>query len=297
MRSRCKQPVAGRRVVITGAARGVGEAAARNLAAAGARLALIDIDSERIEPLADELGAIAAVCDVADEERTRASVEHLAARLGGLDVVVANAGINVTATADAIAPSDFRRVVEVDLFGVWHTLRPAIPHVTQSGGYLLVVSSLGALLHLPTFGAYSAAKAGTHALANVLRLELRARGVAVGCAYFGIADTELLRDVRSEHSRARMHVDHWLPVGRPIAARDAGQAVLAAIESRARWLVLPQSRYPLVAISSSAQLLLEQIRPAARERRIAAARAEPGTLRPTFPARRGGRLLSERQRY
>ncbi|MGO9763770.1 MAG: SDR family NAD(P)-dependent oxidoreductase [Solirubrobacteraceae bacterium] len=284
--------------MITGAARGIGEAAARSLAAAGARLALIDIDSERIERLADELGAIAAVCDVADEERTRASVEHFAARLGGLDIVVANAGINVTATADAIAPSDFRRVVEVDLFGVWHTLRPAIPHVTQSGGYLLVVSSLGALLHLPTFGAYGAAKAGTHALANVLRVELRARGVAVGCAYFGIVDTEMLSDVRSQRSRAQLHLDHWLPVGRPITARDAGQAVLTAIESRARWLVLPQSCYPLVAISSGAQLLLEQIQPAVRERRIAAARAHPGTVRQAPHAGRGGRVsLSERQRH
>jgi NAD(P)-dependent dehydrogenase (short-subunit alcohol dehydrogenase family) len=249
----------GHRVLVTGAANGIGEATARQLHAVGARLALLDLDDERLDRLADELGALPLVCDVADECQTRRAVDAAARHLGGLDTVVANAGIHIAATTDVITPEDFRRVIEVDLLGVWHTLRPAISHVAVSRGYLLSVSSLAATLHLPTLGSYSAAKAGVHALADVMRLELRGLGIAVGCAYFGVVDTALTRQARRRGPKIPAHSYVRTAILRPITAERAARGVLDAIRHRARWIVRPRYILPLIALPSSPQLLLDGI--------------------------------------
>ncbi|HEY3827832.1 MAG TPA: SDR family NAD(P)-dependent oxidoreductase [Solirubrobacteraceae bacterium] len=249
--------MAGRRILITGAARGIGEATARRLSSAGAHLALLDLERPGVEMLARELNGLPLHCDVVDEHQTRVAVDTAAERLGGLDVVIANAGIHVHARTDVIASADFRRVLEVDLLGVWHTLRPSIPYVAQTGGYMLSVASLAATLHLPMLGAYSAAKAGIHALANVMRLELRSHGIAVGCAYFGRVDTDLLRETSTDSPPTWRSLSRWAP---KITAERAARGITDAVARRARWVVLPTCLYPLIALPSTFQLALEPLR-------------------------------------
>jgi NAD(P)-dependent dehydrogenase (short-subunit alcohol dehydrogenase family) len=272
--------LAGRRILITGAARGIGEATARRLHASGARLALLDLERDRLERVARELDSVSLACDVASERETRAAVDSAASQLGGIDAVVANAGISVVATTDTIAPADFRRMIEVNLIGVWYTLRSAIPYVTDSGGYLLSISSLAATMHLPTLGGYSAAKAGVHALADVMRLELRGCGVAVGCGYFGLVETDLSREARAHRAGIADRGGAQSTIARPISVEQAARGVVDAIERRARWIVRPRHLFPLIALPSGFQLLLESFRPHAREQQIACTRAAPGSVRP-----------------
>ena len=165
----------GRRVLITGAARGIGAALARRLQAG----------------VAESVEAPWWLCDVADREQVQEVVGAAVEALGGLDVVVANAGIAAQTPLLGGDPDLFRRVVTVNLLGTYNTIRAAGPHVSHPGGYALVVSSMGAAVHLPLMGAYSASKAGVEAMGNTLRQELRPSGAKVGVAYFAELDTDM----------------------------------------------------------------------------------------------------------
>lgn len=177
--------VHGKVVLITGAARGIGAGLARDLAARGAKVALVGL-----EP--DELAAVAADCgpqagawhaDVTSWADLDQAVAGVVERFGGIDVVVANAGIGATGLTRSIDPMAFERVIEVNLLGVWRTVRVTLPHLIERRGYAMLVSSLAAIVHIPGNAAYSAAKAGVEAFANSLRAEVRHLGVDVGVVH------------------------------------------------------------------------------------------------------------------
>lgn len=171
-------------VLITGAARGIGAATARDLAARGARLALVGLEPGLLATLAAELGPwhVWAEADVTDSAALHCAVAKAVAALGGLDVVVAGAGIASFGTVRTIDPDAFARTVEVNLTGVFRTAAATLPHLVDSAGYLLVVSSLAALFPTAGFSAYGASKAGVEAFADSLRIEVAPLGVSVGCA-------------------------------------------------------------------------------------------------------------------
>ncbi|MHB8452112.1 MAG: SDR family NAD(P)-dependent oxidoreductase, partial [Mycobacteriales bacterium] len=121
--------------------------------------------------------------DVTDRTALTAAVDSAAGRLGGLDVVVANAGVQAFGSVAGLDPEVFERVVAVNLLGSYHTLRAGIPHVRERRGYLLAVSSMAMAVHSPLQAHYNASKAGLAALADSLRLELAPDGVAVGVAH------------------------------------------------------------------------------------------------------------------
>jgi NAD(P)-dependent dehydrogenase (short-subunit alcohol dehydrogenase family) len=181
----------GRRVLITGAARGIGAALAGRLHERGARVALAGLEPELLAGVAESVEAPWWLCDVADREQVQEVVGAAVEALGGLDVVVANAGIAAQTPLLGGDPDLFRRVVTVNLLGTYNTIRAAGPHVSHPGGYALVVSSMGAAVHLPLMGAYSASKAGVEAMGNTLRQELRPSGAKVGVAYFAELDTDM----------------------------------------------------------------------------------------------------------
>jgi NAD(P)-dependent dehydrogenase (short-subunit alcohol dehydrogenase family) len=162
---------------------------ARDLAGRGAKLALVGL-----EP--DELAKVAADCgsDGSDQvgwweaDVTRwADLENAVAaaveKFGRIDVVLANAGIAATGFTRSIDRKAFERVIEVDLLGVWRTVRVTLPHLIESKGYALLVSSAAAIVHIPGNAAYSAAKAGVEAFGNSLRAEVRHLGVDIGVAH------------------------------------------------------------------------------------------------------------------
>lgn len=190
-RTRSTPSLAGRRVFITGAARGIGAALAARLHERGARVALAGLEPELLEATAAPLGAPWWRCDVTDRAEVEAAVDAAAGALGGLDVVVANAGIAAQLPIVGGDPAIFERIVAVNLLGAYYTLRAGGEHVGHPNGYAVAVSSVGAAVNLPLMGAYSASKAGVEALGNTLRAELAPTGARVGVAYFAELDTDM----------------------------------------------------------------------------------------------------------
>lgn len=229
-------------VLITGAANGIGAETARQLVAAGAKVALLDRDGESLTRLAGELGDAAAafVADVTDAESIDAAVGSAVAHFGGIDTVVANAGIaGPVATACSVDPREFEQVVEVNLLGVFRTVRAALPYVIERRGYVLLVSSIMALIPSPTAAGYAATKAGVEAFGRALRVELAGQGVRVGIAYFGLIDTGMVRDIVSTSGFGA--VLSSLPgfFGNPAPVAHAGSVMVGGIARRANRVFAP----------------------------------------------------------
>ena len=231
----------GQSVLITGAARGIGAESARRLAARGARLALVGLEPGELERVASQCGgqSFASEADVTDREAIGKAVDEAAERLGGIDCVVANAGVAAAGYVRHMDPEAFERVIEVNLLGAWRTVRAALPHVIDRRGYVLVVSSLAAAMHGPGMAPYAASKAGVEAFANSLRLEVRHLGVDVGVGYFLWVATDMV-------AGADAHPAMWgfrdkLPgpfkTTHPVA--KVGDAVVDGIENRRRWVTVP----------------------------------------------------------
>ncbi|SOD70453.1 short-subunit dehydrogenase [Jatrophihabitans sp. GAS493] len=182
----------GRRVLITGAARGIGAALAQRLHARGAQVALVGLETECLDRVAKACSdAPHRECDVTDAAQLRTAVSAMAAELGGLDVVVANAGV---ASALPLIGGDretFERTIAVNLLGTYYTIDAAGEYIDHTAGYALLTASVAAAVQLPLMGAYSASKAAVEALGTTLRMELRPSGARVGIAYFGELDTEM----------------------------------------------------------------------------------------------------------
>jgi NAD(P)-dependent dehydrogenase (short-subunit alcohol dehydrogenase family) len=193
--ARERYDVAGRTVFVTGAARGIGAAAAERLHARGANVALVGLEPERLEQLAAKLGGRAAFfeADVTDLDSIEAAVAGTVERFGGIDVAIANAGLSFTGSIAAGPPEQFERTIDVNLMGVWRTDRAVLAEITRRRGYLLNIASLSAIAHAPLMGAYTTAKSGVEALSDALRMESAPTGARVGCAYFGFIDTDLVR--------------------------------------------------------------------------------------------------------
>ena len=187
------RPLAGKRVLITGAARGIGAATAHRLSERGARVVVAGIERDVLEQVARDCGGIAVPCDVRHRAEVEAAVSAAVEHLGGLDIVIANAGVAAQLPIDGGDPEIFERTIDVNLLGTYYTLRAAAPHISHPGGYALAIASLAAAVHVPLLGAYSASKAGVEALGNSLRVELAGTGARVGVAYFGELETDMTR--------------------------------------------------------------------------------------------------------
>ena len=233
----------GKRVLITGPARGIGAGLALELSRHGARLALVGLEPGGLAAVAERCGegTFVAECDVSDNAQIAAAIDAAAQSLGGLDVVVANAGI---AAGGPMRDQDLRsweRVIEINLLGVMYTDRAAIPHLERSRGYLLNVASAAAVVHGGGMTAYCAAKAGVEAMSNCLRIELAPLGVDVGVAYFMFLDTDMVRDAEREMplmNRVRERMPRAL--GRTYPLAPAIDQLIAGIAERRRRVAFPK---------------------------------------------------------
>ena len=246
--------ITGKVVLITGAARGIGEETARQAAAKGARVALLGLEPERLERIAGELEGRAgrrgdgkpqhtwAHCDVTDQPSLDAAVAHTVAELGGIDVVIANAGIANHGTV-AESPADVvARVMEVNLIGVSRTVSATVAEVSKRRGYYLLVSSLAAFTALPGMAAYCGSKAGVENYGNALRFELAHRGVGVGTAHMGWIDTDLVRDVKADSSTFEDTLKRLPPpLGSIASVEECGRGFLEGIAKRKRRIFVPKS--------------------------------------------------------
>lgn len=188
-------------VLITGGARGIGAATARAIAAQGGKLILTDVDQQPLDELAAELGAdtvLTVLADVTDLAAMENAVAAGVAKFGALDVVVANAGIASYGSVLGVDPATFKRLIDININGVFHTVRAGLPPLIESKGYILVVSSLAAFAAAPGLAAYNASKAGVEHFANALRLEVHHQGVDVGVAHMSWIDTPLVQDAKRD---------------------------------------------------------------------------------------------------
>lgn len=192
----------GKVVLITGGARGVGAEVARRMRRRGAKLLLTDLDAAALAALTTELGGdehvVSVVADVCDLASMQAAVARGVERFGGLDIAVANAGIASYGSVMAVDPAVFQKVLDVNVVGVFHTVRAALPAIIERRGYVLVVSSLAAYTASPGLAAYHASKAGAEYFANTLRLEVAHLGVDVGSAHMAWIDTPLVQEAKAD---------------------------------------------------------------------------------------------------
>jgi len=232
----------GQVVLITGGARGIGAETARKLVRKGAKVVLVDLDRGPLAALEAELGASATSIagDVRSLEQMEAAVAHGVATFGGLDAVVANAGIASYGSVLAVDPATFRRVIDVNLTGVFHTVRAALPALIERKGYVLVVSSLAAYAASPGLVAYHASKAGAEHFANALRPEVGYLGVKVGSAHMGWIDTPLVQDAKSDlKAFGKMLESLPGPLGKTVSVERCADAFVAGIAKRRTRVSVP----------------------------------------------------------
>lgn len=262
----------GRRVLITGAARGIGAGLADLLTAHGARVALAGLEPELLAEVAQRNHAPWRECDVSDPDAVDRAVEELVTELGGLDVVVANAGIAKQLPIIGGQPDVMEAHLRVNTLGVFYTLRAAGPHITHPGGYALATASLAAAVHLPLLGAYSASKAAVEAIGNTFRQEIKPTGAKVGVAYYSELATDMTSrgfdTVAGKKLTGGGTVSGVAPVEAGLRALERG------IAKRSRRVAAPGWVPPVVPLRHVAQRVIELKPMPELEESLAIARTE-----------------------
>ena len=212
----------GIRVLVTGGASGIGLAAARLLAARGADVACLDID----RPPAPLYGVTG---DVTDDAAVRAGVAQAVDRLGGLDVLVNNAGIGAQGTVEDNDDDEWRRVFDVNVFGMVRTARAALPHLRRSAHAAIVnTCSIAATAGLPNRALYSATKGAVLSLTLAMAADNIADGIRVTCVNPGTADTPWigrLLAAAGDPAAERAALAARQPMGRLVSAAEVAAAI------------------------------------------------------------------------
>ena len=233
----------GRRAVVTGAAQGIGRAIASRLLRSGAAVALWDCDADALSRTAEELaeeGRVASVVvDVTEYPEVERAVRETNAALGGIDILVPNAGIAGPTMPLWEYPLDaWRKVIDIDLTGVFHTLRAVVPQlVEQNYGRICTTASIAGKEGNPNAAAYSAAKAGVIALTKSLGKELASHDISVACITPAAARTRIFDQMSPEH------VDYMLskiPRGRFVELEE--------IAAMVAWIVSEENSFTTGAV-------------------------------------------------
>jgi 3alpha(or 20beta)-hydroxysteroid dehydrogenase len=212
--------LAGKVALITGAARGQGEAAVRAFVGEGARVMIADIDDAGGEQLSAELGdaVVYQHLDVSDEDDWAAAVKQVGETFGRLDVLVNNAGILFFAELAHTALADYERVIRVNQIGTFLGMRSVVEPLSAAGGGSIVnVSSVEGLAAMPYLVAYTASKFAIRGMTKVAALELGARGIRVNSVHPGMIDTKMVSDAVGGHD-----VD-LSPAGKKVALGRVGR--------------------------------------------------------------------------
>ena len=191
----------GKKAVVTGGAQGIGKAIVERMLASGAQVTIWDAERGLAEQTAEALGCAAIEVDVADWDRVSSATHRTVAEMGGIDILCANAGIaGANATVIDTDPAEWRRVVDIDLNGVFYCCKAVAPHMVEAGyGRIVNTASIAGKEGNPNAAHYSAAKAGVIALTKSLGKELAAHDIAVNCITPAAAKTAIFDQVEQYH--------------------------------------------------------------------------------------------------
>ena len=263
----------GKVALVTGAARGIGFETARQMHARGASVAVVDLDADEVREAAERIGerAIGITGDVTDSGAMMAAVAETVERFGGLDVAMANAGIapQSIATIRSVPAEEWERVIEVNLLGVWHTVRAALPQVSERRGHIVVVASVAAFANGMLGSSYMTSKAGVEQLGRALRTELTPFGASASVAYFGWVDTRMVQETFEKPGSGMLEEIAPAFLMKRITPPQAGAAVVKGIEERAPRIFAPRWWRYLSALRGLMNPLLD--RRTERDPRVAAA--------------------------
>jgi len=232
--------LAGRGVVVTGAASGIGEALAHALAARGAKLLLADVDAARLAAVADALRAGGAsceamACDIADPAAAPALAERAIALWGGADIVVNNAGVALVGPVETMPEADARWLMDINFWGVVRGCRAFVPQLRGRAGATLVnISSVFAFVAPPTQAMYAASKAAVRAFSDVLREEVRESGIRVLTVHPGGIRTRIVESARvidlSVAADSKAGLDAQFRRTARTTSAQAAEAIVRALE-------------------------------------------------------------------
>ncbi len=233
--------MAGQVVLLTGAGSGIGAAAAQELKARGACPVLVDIDRHMIEPLAQTLGddTLCVVADVTDMAACEAAVQAALKRHGRIDVVWANAGVAAFGQLAHIDPIAWKRVIDVNVIGVFNTVRTALPHVMAQQGFIAVTASSSSFAHPPALSAYAASKAAVEAMCNAWRIELAAHHVGVGAIHAAWVRTPLVTEGALHPGFVRLRQTMPRKMNVEVDAAQAARLMVDGIARRDRRIWVP----------------------------------------------------------
>jgi 2-keto-3-deoxy-L-fuconate dehydrogenase len=211
------------RALVTGGASGIGRAVAELLLARGHAVAVLDLSGSGPD------GAESFAADVTDDASVRAAVEGAAARLGGLDVVVNNAGIGAQGTVADNPDDEWHRVLDVNVVGMVRVARAALPHLRRSDCAAIVnTCSVAATAGLPNRALYSASKGAVYSLTLAMAADHVDDGIRVNCVCPGTADTPWvgrLLDAAEDPEAERAALNARQPMGRLVSAAEVAEAI------------------------------------------------------------------------
>ena len=221
---------------MTGGGSGIGRGTCRRMAAEGARVAVLDLDGDAAAAVGSEIDGLSYGVDVRDVDAVKAAVDDATARFGGLDAIFNNAGTGSMSRLHEYEPHEFRRVVDVNLMGVWHGIRAAVPHMLAGGGGSIVnTASISGVRPSPGEGPYSAAKAAIAALTQSAALEYGPRGIRVNAVAPGA--------IRSAMTTPLLGLGDWekvwterTPLGRVGDPEDIADVVVFLCSDLARYI-------------------------------------------------------------
>ena len=227
------QRLAGKVALVTGASSGIGEATALALAAEGAAVAIGARRVDRIDALADKISAgggraLTLDLDVTQEQQAHDAVGRTRADLGGLDIVVNNAGVMLLGPILDADTSDWRRMIETNVLGLMYVTNAALPRLVEQGsGDIVQVSSVAGRLAREGSGVYNASKWAVNAFSESLRQEVTARGVRVTLVEPGAVATELSDHIT--HAESKQRVKERVTKMRPLESSDIAAGVVYVV--------------------------------------------------------------------
>ncbi|HEX4905613.1 MAG TPA: SDR family NAD(P)-dependent oxidoreductase [Acidimicrobiales bacterium] len=251
----------GKRVLVTGASRGIGREIAIACAQAGARVALVARNEQAIKELAAELGGTAHPCDLADPEQVRDLIARVESDGGPIDVLVNNAGLDAVGGLEQSSAAEVAELLHVNLLAPIELTRQVLPGmVTRKAGHIVNVSSFAAAAMFPGGTAYAASKAGLSNFTEVLRWELNGTGVDLTIVELGPIPTDMLSHVKDYRpTEAGFKRLYLLRLIVDIPASTVAAHVVSAITSRKRSVRLPRRGVLFPMLRASSQRIIRAI--------------------------------------